>query len=118
MPHARRRFGDSAEHLAERYLVEQGYVIRDRQYLTRSGEIDLVAEIGNEVVFVEVKARHTDEFGYPEAAVTPSKLRKITQTAAVYLRQYKLEDRDYRIDVIAIEHQFLPPRITHFEGVS
>lgn len=118
MPHARRLFGDASEQLAERYLVERGYRVIDRQFLTRVGEIDLIAEQGGEIVFIEVKARHTDEFGYPEAAVTRSKLRKIANTAELYLRMKQLTDRSFRIDVVAIEHQFTPPRITLFEGVS
>lgn len=118
MPHARRLFGDASELLAEKYLVERGYKILDRQFLTRGGEIDLIAEHGGEIVFVEVKARHTDEFGYPEAAVTKAKLHKIAKTAELYLRAKQLTDRDFRIDVVAIEHQFNPPRITLIEAVG
>jgi putative endonuclease len=118
MPTERRLFGDASEKLAEDYLVARGYVILDRQFLTRIGEIDLVAEQAGEIVFVEVKARHTDEFGYPEAAVTKDKLRKIAGAAELYLRLKGLTERDYRIDVIAIEHQYDPPRITLLEGVG
>ena len=118
MPHARRLFGDASELLAEAYLVERGYKILDRQFLTRVGEIDLVAELGDEIVFVEVKARHTDEFGYPEEAVTKAKLRKIASAAELYLRLKGLTERSFRVDVIAIEHQFDPPRITMFEAVG
>ncbi len=118
MPHARRLFGDASEQLAERYLVERGYTILDRQFLTRLGEIDLVAEVDDEIVFIEVKARHTDEFGYPEAAVTKRKLRKMAHTAEIYLRQKDWTERNFRFDVVAIEHQFSPPRITVFEAVS
>ena len=118
MPHARRMFGDASEQFAEQYLIERGYGILDRQFLTRVGEIDLVAEQGGEIVFVEVKARHTHEFGYPEEAVTKSKLRKIAQAAELYLRMKQLTNRSFRVDVVAIEHQFDPPRITHFESVG
>lgn len=111
-------FGDASEQLAEEYLVARGYRIIDRQFLTRIGEIDLVAEQGGEIVFIEVKARHTDEFGYPEEAVTKSKLRKIAGTAELYLRLKQLTDRSFRIDVVAIEHQFNPPRITLIEAVG
>ncbi len=118
MPHKRRLFGDASEQLAEQYLVERGYKILDRQFLTRIGEIDLVAEQGGEIVFVEVKARHTDEFGYPEAAVTKLKLRKIANTAEIYLRLKGLTERSFRVDVVAIEHNFSPPQITLIEGVG
>jgi len=118
MPHKRRLFGDASEQLAEQYLVERGYKILDRQFLTRIGEIDLVAEVGNEIVFVEVKARHTDEFGYPEEAVTKAKLRKIAGTAEIYLRLKGLTERAFRVDVVAIEYNFSPPRITLIESVG
>ncbi len=118
MPHARRLFGDASEQLAEQYLVARGYKILDRQFLTRGGEIDLVAEQGGEIVFIEVKARKSDEFGYPEAAVTKTKLRKIAQTAELYLRLKGLTEAAYRVDVIAIEYQFDPPRITQIEAIG
>lgn len=118
MPHARRLFGDAAEHLAEAYLSVQGYTILDRQFLTRMGEIDLVAEQDDEIVFIEVKARHTLEFGYPETAVTKAKLNKIAATAELYLRAKGLVGRRYRIDVVAVEYQFSPPRLTVFQAVG
>lgn len=118
MPHARRLFGDASEQVAERYLVERGYKILDRQFLTRVGEIDLIAEVGDEIVFVEVKARKNDAFGYPEEAVTKRKLRKIAQAAELYLRHKNLTNRSFRVDVVAIEHQFDPPRITLYEAVG
>jgi putative endonuclease len=117
MVDARRIFGDSAEGLAADYLVRAGLQIIERQYSSKMGEIDLIAMDGREVVFVEVKARKTAEFGYPEEAVTPSKLRKIGNTAMGYLRRHGLESADYRIDVVAIEFNIDPPRITHIKGV-
>ncbi len=118
MVHERRKFGDASEHMAEKYLIDLGYKILDRQFLTRQGEIDIIAEHKGEIVFVEVKARHTDEFGYPEAAVTRQKLRKIAQAAEIYLRQNHLIDKPHRIDVVAIEFYISPPRITLIEAVS
>ncbi len=118
MTHARRKFGDASELVAETYLIERGYKILDRQFLTRLGEIDLIAEQAGEIVFIEVKARHSDHFGYPEAAVTKVKLRKIVQAAEIYLRRKLLTTRSYRVDVVAIEYQFDPPRITLLEAVG
>jgi len=113
----RRIFGNSSEELAANYLIDLGYKIIERQYSNKLGEIDLIAMDGREVVFVEVKARKTAEFGYPEEAVTPSKLRKIGNTGLVYLRREGLESADYRIDVIAIEFYVDPPKVTHLKGV-
>lgn len=114
----RRKFGDSGEALAEKLLVDKGYSILDRQFLTRLGEIDLVAKDGHEIVFVEVKTRHTAEFGYPEESVTPRKLHKIALTAELYLRKKGLTDMPFRIDVISILTNQTPPEILHLEGVG
>lgn len=118
MVDARRIFGDSAEALAARHLEDQGMRILARQYTTPVGEIDLIAKDGEEVVFVEVKARKTTRFGYPEEAVTARKLKKIANAGLLYLRSVKQEDAAYRIDVVAIEYQTNPYTVTHLLGVS
>lgn len=118
MVEIRRRTGNHGEDLAAEFLINKGYEILDRQYLTRLGEIDLVARDGQEIVFVEVKARHGIEFGYPEESVTPSKLRKIANTAELYVRQKGLIESPFRIDVIAIRLDQVPVEIVHLENVS
>lgn len=101
----RRRFGNKAEKLAARFLVSKGYKILKRQYATRGGEIDLIAQDGDEIVFIEVKARNSNEFGYPEESVTRDKLRKIQITAELYLSKHKIQTIPYRIEVVAIEYR-------------
>lgn len=118
MTDARKIFGDNAEALAARHLIAKGMRILARQFRTRYGEIDLIAEDGSEIVFVEVKARKTNDFGYPEESVTAAKLKKIARCAAMYLRQQRLDDQPHRVDVVAIEYAIDPPRITHLVGVS
>ncbi len=113
----RRKKGNDGEDLAAEYLVKKGFEILDRQYLTRLGEIDLVTREGSEIVFVEVKARFGLEFGHPEESVTPSKLRKIANTAELYIRQKGMIDAPFRIDVIAIRLDLIPPEIVHLENV-
>ena len=98
----RRRFGNEAESLAAEYLKKKGYRILCSQYRTRFGEIDLVAEQGSEIVFVEVKARRTNDFGFPEESVTQAKLEKIFLAGEMYLRETKSE-KEFRVDVIAID---------------
>ncbi len=102
---ARRQFGNKAEKLAARFLISKGYKILKRQYRTRGGEIDLIARDGEEIVFIEVKARKSIDFGYPEESVTRDKLRKIQTTAEMYLSKYQLQSAPYRIEVIAIEYR-------------
>jgi putative endonuclease len=114
----RRKFGNEGEALAEAFLLKKGYKILDRQYLTRLGEIDLVAKDGNEVVFVEVKMRRTADFGYPEESVTPRKLKKIAMTAELYLRTRNVLASPYRIDVISILGTHESHEIVHLLGVG
>ncbi len=115
MVDARRTFGNAAERDAAAFLVAKGFDIVDVQYRHRFGEIDIIAKEGEEFVMVEVKARHDHEFGYPEESVTKSKLRKIAIVGDHFMSDHR--GSEWRIDVIAIEYDQTPPRITHIVGV-
>ena len=94
---------------AREYLRAQGYRILEENFSGRMGEIDLIAEDQGTIVFVEVKARESTDFGYPIEAITPQKIRKITLTAQQYLVMRRLMGRDVRFDVIEV----LRGEITH-----
>ena len=111
----RQKLGRRGETLAARYLSEKGYRIMARNVRTPHGEIDLVAQKDEITVFVEVKTRASRRFGPPEAAVTPRKQAHMFASAAHYAQENALET--WRIDVIAVETDTTPPRITHFENV-
>jgi len=103
MGRATQEIGAHGEELAAKHLAAKGYRLLDRNWRWRQGEIDLVAEKGGEIVFVEVKARRSHSFGTPEEAVTLAKQRKLIRTAQAYLlRQGKPQAR-WRIDVIALD---------------
>lgn len=116
MVDARRIFGNAAEHTAAAFLKSKGFEILEKQYRNRFGEIDIIARDGDEIVMVEVKARKDHEFGYPEESVTKSKLRKIAIVAEHYMESHPRVE--WRIDVIAIEYDQTPPKITHIIGVG
>lgn len=118
MVDVRREFGNSGEALAASFLVQKGYEILERQYRCVYGELDLVCRQGDEIVFVEVKARNSNEFGYPEDSVTPTKRRHLLASTEEYLETHRLLNKPWRVDVIAIEFQFDPPRISHFEAID
>lgn len=99
---ARQNLGKSGEDLAVAELTRRGYAILARRYRTRHGEIDIVARDGDTVVFVEVKARTTREFGMAAEAVTGWKQRRLTAMAVDYLARHRLTDRPCRFDVVAI----------------
>ena len=99
----RQAFGKSGEDLAVAELERRGYVILDRRYRTRHGEIDIVAREGETTVFVEVKARASREFGTAAEAVTPWKQRRLGSMALDYLARHRLLGRPCRFDVVAVD---------------
>lgn len=114
MVDSRRLFGNAQEKQASAFLKQRGYRIIERQFTTKFGEIDLIAKDGDEIVFVEVKARRSKLFGFPEESVTKTKLEKIMRVAEIFLQLRHLEKTPHRIDVIAIEGA----EIEHFIGVD
>ena len=94
--------GKAGEDRAARFLVKQGYRILERNYSTRSGEIDLIALHEGVVVFVEVKTRTNAAYGAPELAVTPRKQQRMVKAALGYIRYKKLHQVPCRFDVVAI----------------
>ncbi|MBN2095830.1 YraN family protein [Candidatus Peregrinibacteria bacterium] len=116
----RKAFGKKGEEKAVRYLAGKGYDILARNYLKRSGEIDLIARdpASDEIVFAEVKTRHNRAFGYPEEAVDEAKIEKIIETAEQWLTEKNQEDRDWRIDIISIEWDNGEALVQHFENIS
>lgn len=95
-------FGKRAEELALNLLIKKGYIILERNFHSRFGELDLVAIDGDTLVFVEVKARTSRKFGLPEEAVTKLKLWKIKKTAEYYSATHPLLPKKLRIDVVAL----------------
>ncbi|WP_339321338.1 YraN family protein [Paenibacillus sp. FSL W8-0194] len=99
----RREKGAAAEQAACVYLAAQGYAIRDRNWRCRSGEIDIVAELGRLLVIVEVRSRSGSRYGTAAESVDYRKIRQVRGIASTYLHYKRFEDRDLRFDVIAIE---------------
>lgn len=93
--------GGVGEEIACQYLLDQGFTIADRNWRSRSGELDIVARQGGITVFVEVKARRGRTFGEPEEAVTPAKARRIRGLATEYLAS-GVHSPEVRFDVISI----------------
>ena len=102
MPNKPQQFGRKAETMAARYLKKQGYKIIERNYRTRSGEIDIIAREGETLVFVEVKARASDRFGSAKAAVTPHKQRQVAKVALGYLKMTDQSHVKARFDVVTV----------------
>ena len=99
-----REAGARAERQAEEYLKGRGMRILARNFRTRFGELDLVAQDGDVVVFVEVRSRSSDAFGAPQETVTLVKRRRIIRTAMAYAQSRRL-DAPMRFDVVALSPQ-------------
>ena len=97
-----RKVGRDGEDAAANFLMDKGYTIVTRRFSARSGELDLVALDGDELVFVEVKVRNTSEY-VPEEAVGPKKLLRLRRAADVYLNETSEQARAHRFDIIAID---------------
>ncbi|MBI3103764.1 YraN family protein [Candidatus Daviesbacteria bacterium] len=95
--------GGQGEDLACEYLKKIGYKIVARNYRIRGGEIDIVAREGDYLVFVEVKARYSREFGPPAESITFWKIKFLKKTALFYVQKINWGDKPYRIDVVTLD---------------
>ncbi len=119
MKDARKKFGEAGENLAIAYVKEKGMRVLDRNAETHFGEIDIVGEEADEIVFIEVKTRRSDEYGHPEEAITATKFRHMKASAENYLDEHGLEKRFWRLDVIAIRiFHGQDPEIIHLKAID
>jgi len=93
-------FGRRSEIQAIDYLRSLGYRIAASPYRVKTGEVDIVAWEGDILVFVEVKARKNNE--PPEDSVGFRKQQRVIRAARAYMARYRLQDKPYRFDVLAI----------------
>lgn len=103
MTQVRQRLGQRGERLAEQHLVSRGYTILARNYRCPAGEMDLVAQAGPMVIFVEVRTRRGRGYGTPEDSITPRKQARLIAVAQTYLYEHMLDDALWRIDIVAVE---------------
>ena len=116
-PLSNRLSGAWGEDLALRYLSQKGYVLLERNYRNRYGELDLILEHENVLVFVEVKLRRGTGFGHPLEAVTPRKQASIRSLARQYLRDRRPRFFDaLRFDVVGILVGNDEPEVVHIEN--
>lgn len=94
--------GRLGEALAQEFLVGQRYGIVRTNYRKSYGEIDIIAQDGGTLVFIEVKTRHSSVFGTGFEAVDIRKQRQISRVAQEYLQAHRLDDMPARFDVIAV----------------
>ncbi len=94
--------GPRGEALAAQFLASSGYRLVARNVRSTFGEIDLVARDGQTLCFVEIKARRSTRFGWPEESVTPEKQRRLGRLAEWYCKAYRTGNVPVRFDVVSI----------------
>ena len=99
----RQRTGRLGEMAARRHLESQGYAVRGVNVRVGRGEIDIVADEGGDVVFVEVRTRRGGGLGTPEESITAGKRGRMMEAAMRYLQETGEDGRSWRIDVVAVE---------------
>jgi len=112
------RLGKWGEEHARRYLEGKSYKVSATNYRSRWGEVYINAQLGEEMVFVEVKTRRGAAFGTPEESVTATKAQRLIATAQDYLQKNSLEKAPWRADLVSIsldEHVKLL-RLEHLEN--
>lgn len=98
-----KKFGSHSEQLIMQELTQRGFVIRAHNYTTFSGEIDIIAQKGDTVAFIEVKARRNPLFDMTEL-ISYTKQKRIIATAKLYCAEYTLINITCRFDVAFVSH--------------
>ena len=99
----KKELGALGEKMARDFLKKRGYRLWESNYSCREGEIDIVAQDNDYLVFVEVRTRSSTDFGSPEESVTAAKKEKLVNLALHYLQSHQKLPPFWRIDVVAVE---------------
>lgn len=109
-------FGRWGEEKAKSYIEEKGFKIIEKNFRISRGEIDLIAEKENTIIFIEVKTRKNSFFGPPQSAVNFKKQNKIKKVAKYFLVNNNYKDYKKRFDVIAIIYNNKNIDIEHYKN--
>ena len=116
MVDSRQKLGNRGEKIATNFLRKQGYRIIEKNYRSRLGGIDIVAKEGEGLVFVEVQACRSTNFGLPEEALPYDKRRRLNRLAMAYLAHRRIRDTNCRFDVASILMD--DNRVNHIELIK
>lgn len=94
--------GRRAEEAAARYLASQGYTILERNFRSKIGEIDIIAEDKDYLVFIEVRSRQGIRFGMPQETVNWAKQQRVRRMASLYLQTHRKWKKYCRFDFLGV----------------
>lgn len=115
----KKHFGKKGEEIAVDYLTDNGFKILEKNFRSKFGEIDIIAQKGQKLFFVEVKTRSNLRQGMPYEAVNKHKIHQIKKAATYFLLENDFKDYKYAISVISIlmEDQMID-KLQFFESVD
>ena len=108
-----------SETVAKTYLLEQGYTLLAENYTIRGGEIDLVMQQGELIVFVEVRQRRSAYYGSAAASITPKKVQRLRKVALHYLvTTFERDDLPVRFDAVLLAGTKEKFDLEHLENIT
>lgn len=114
----KREVGSRYEERAAQFLIEQGYVILEKNFRCKLGEIDIIAKTEGYLCFIEVKYRSSSEYGFPSEAIDDRKRRRIVRTALTYMNFHKLPtETACRFDIVLVLDREFSLIKNAFEGI-
>jgi putative endonuclease len=115
-----KKIGDFGQQIGREFLDRRGYRVIASNYFGPEGEIDLVAQQGQQLVFIEVKTRLSTNYGWPEEAIDRKKITKLLKTVGHYLVEKEVADDNFRLDclAVAIDRANLKAQIRHYKNIG
>jgi len=98
-----RRFGDFGERVAAHHLEAKGYTVLERNWSVKEGEIDLIVQKGDDLVFVEVRSRQGNAYGSPEESIVGRKATRVLAAVDAYMQSHPEAPPFQRVDLVTLE---------------
>lgn len=113
----KQQVGLFGEDLARKYLIQKGFIFLNKNVHYREGEIDLIFENEEYLIFIEVKTRTNDQFGKAIDQITGTKVKKVRKCIEKYLLQFQTT-KDIRLDTVSIDITKEYIYINHLENIT
>ena len=111
-------FGKQGEEITSDFLIKKGYKILCRNWHSRFGEVDIIAQKNNQIIFIEVKTRKTDSMGSGIESVTRKKINKIIRTGISYLNKNNIQYKSYKIEIVVLKLENSSVNIKHYKSID
>lgn len=112
-----KRIGIIGEKIAQEYLIKNEFKIIETNFLTKKGEIDIIAQKENYIIFIEVKTRTNLLFGTPAMSINNIKKKHIKSAAEIYIYQNRLYKNNIRFDVLEVFLNDGKCKINHIKDI-